>query len=125
MIFHLLKIHYLYKKQHTMSDINWNFEEFTSYLLLYASNADSEISEDEIAMIKSRISEEQYTAIRKAFDEANDFQRIQKILSYKGLYFPTESRARELMALITQLFKVDGHFSTLEENSLRLLKRLI
>ncbi len=103
----------------------WNYEEFTAYLLLYASNADAEISEDEVAMIKKTITEDQYTAVRKAFDEANDFQRIQTILEYKGLYFPTEARAREMLDKMTDLFNVDGHFSILEENSLRVLKRLI
>lgn len=105
--------------------LKWNFQEFTSYLLLYASNADLEITADEEAMIKKRISEKQYNEIRADFDQANDYQRIQTILEYKGLYFPTEDRARELMDSITKLFKVDGHFSHLEENSMRILKRLI
>ena len=106
-------------------NLKWNFEEFTSYLLLYASNADMEITADEEELIHKRISENQYKKIRAEFDEASDYERIQTILAYKGLYFPTEVRARELMDLIISLFKVDGHFSTLEENSFRLLKKLI
>jgi len=106
-------------------NLNWNYEEFMAYLLLYASNADADISDEEISMIKKTITEDQYIAIRKTFDEANDFQRIQTILEHKGLYFPTEARAREMMDKMTRLFKVDGHFSVLEENSLRILKRLI
>ncbi|MFT5165869.1 MAG: hypothetical protein ACI8P3_001100 [Saprospiraceae bacterium] len=106
-------------------NLNWNFEEFTSYLLLYASNADLEITADEEALIHKRISESQYKSIRAEFDKASDYERIQHILSYKGLYFPTEDRARELMDLVISLFKVDGHFSSLEANSFRLLKRLI
>lgn len=105
--------------------LTWNFEEFSSYLLLYASNADLEITPDEEELIQKRISKEQYKTIKATFDEANDYQRIQTILEYKGLYFPTEDRARELMSLIQQLFNVDGHFSILEQNSMRVLKRLI
>ena len=103
----------------------WNFEEFTSYLLLYAANADLEITTDEEAMIQKHTSPKQYEEIKAKFDKDSDYERIQEIISYKGLYFPTQDRARELMAKIIKLFKVDGHFSTLEENSLRLLKRLI
>jgi hypothetical protein len=106
-------------------NLKWNFEEFTSYLLLYASNADMEISEKEEELIHKRISEKQYKKIRAEFDDASDYERIQTILSYKGLYFPTEVGAREMMDLVVSLFNVDGHFSNLEENSLRLLKRLI
>jgi len=103
----------------------WNFEEFTTYLLLYASQSDLEITEDEIALIKKRISEEQFQNIKSEFDQANDYQQIQTILSYKGLYFPTEARARELIELVNTQFNIDGHFSVLEQNSMRLLKRLI
>ncbi len=103
----------------------WNFEEFTTYLLLYAANADMELSDEEVKLIKSRISDDAYQTIKTEFDEANDYQHIQTILQYKGLYFPTEARARELMDLVQQVFNVDGNFSQLEKNSLRVLKRLI
>lgn len=103
----------------------WNFEEFTTYLLLFASSADMEITEEEENLIRKRISDQQYNTIKSEFEQAGEYERIQTILSYKGLYFPTEVHARELMDLIVKLFKVDGNFSTLEENSLRLLKRLI
>lgn len=103
----------------------WNFEEFTTYLLLYAANADMELSPEEVKLIKNRISEDAYQSIKQTFDEANDYQHIQTILEYKGLYFPTEARARELMNLVQQVFNIDGHFSQLEKNSLRVLKRLI
>ena len=103
----------------------WNFEEFTTYLLLYAANTDMELSPEEEVMIKNRISDDSYTAIKSQFDQANDYQHIQTILQYKGLYFPTEARARELMNMVKKVFMVDGHFSDLEQNSLRVLKRLI
>lgn len=114
------------EKTKPMSDQqNWNFEEFTTYLLLYASNSDLEITEDEVALIKKRISEEQYNRIRTAFDQTSQYQQIQTILSYKGLYFPTEDRARELIDMVKKLYNVDGHFSILERNDMRLLKKLI
>lgn len=104
--------------------IKWNFEEFTTYLLLYASNADMEISEAEETLIKRRIPESNYEKIKSEFDIANDYQRIQTILNYKGLYFPTEVQARELIDKVIALFNADGDFSRLEENCMRLLKRL-
>lgn len=103
----------------------WNFEEFKSYLLLYASNADMDISPEEVAIIKQKITDKQYQQIKDEFDQANDFQRLQTIIDYKGLYFPTEDRARELMASVVQIFNADGNYSHLEANCMRLLKRLI
>jgi hypothetical protein len=109
-----------------MSDeTKWNFEEFTTFLLLYAANADMELSQEEEELIKNRISEESYEAIKSEFDQSNDYQQIQTILQYKGLYFPTEARARELMTMVKDIFNVDGNFSNLEKSSLTVLKRLI
>ena len=106
-------------------NIKWNFEEFTAYLLLYASNADLDISPEEEDLIKKRLPEQSYQAVKDEFLKGNDYQHIQTILNYKGLYFPTEERARELMDLIMKQFHIDGHFSQLEKNHLKILKRLI
>lgn len=107
-----------------MSD-TWNPQEFKTFLLLYAAQADTQISEAEITMIKKHITDQQFDTIKKAFDETNDYERIQKIMEFRGLYFPTEDRARALIDDVIKLFKADGNFSTLEQNMLKLLKRLI
>ena len=106
-------------------NLNWNFEEFTTFLLLFAADVDMEITKEETDLIKKRIPEKSYDSIKSLFDQSNDYERIQTIMKYKGLYFPTQDRARELIAMIIKLFNVDGHFSRLEQNSVRVLKRLI
>jgi hypothetical protein len=103
----------------------WNFEEFTTFLLLYASNADLELSESEEKAMKSRLDTAYYEAIKEEFDNSSDYEIIQIILSYKGLYFPTLSRTEELLALIKKQFFADGEFSTLEKNVYRILKKLL
>ncbi len=106
-------------------NLKYNYEEFSSYLLLYASMADMELTQSEIDLIKTKISEEQYQEIKADFDQANDFERLQTIEKYRGVYFPTAARAQELLSKIVKLFHVDGNFSHLEQNCLRLLNKLI
>ncbi len=103
----------------------WNYEEFRTYILLYAANADLEFTADEEAMILNTISKASYDKVKIAYDAANDYEHIQTILKYKGLYFPTADQAHELIELIVKVFQVDGHFSTLEKNCLLLVKKLI
>lgn len=103
----------------------WNYEEFRTYLLLYAANADLELSTTEEAMILSSISSDSYQKVKTIYDQTNDYEQLQTILKYKGLYFPTAEQARELLDLLVKMFNVDGNFSVLERNSLLLLKKMI
>jgi len=109
-----------------MSDTpTWNYEEFRTYLLLYAANADLELSDSEEAMILGSISSDSYQKVKAVYDQTNDYEHIQTILKYKGLYFPTAEQARELLDLLVKMYNVDGNFSVLERNSLMLLKKMI
>lgn len=118
----------IYKKKHTAFMKNhpkWNFEEFTTFLLLYASNADLELSINEEEEMKKRLDLDKYEKIKQEFDASSDYKIIQIILSYKGIYFPTLDRTKELLNLIKKQFFADGDFSTLEKNTYRILQKLL
>ena len=110
----------------TMSDAPiWNYEEFRTYLLLYAANADLEFSNQEETMILKTISQTSYQKVKEVYDNTNDYEHIQTILKYKGLYFPTADQAKELLDLLVKMFNMDGNFSILERNCLMLLKKMV
>ena len=62
---------------------------------------------------------------KEVYDNTNDYEHIQTILKYKGLYFPTADQAKELLDLLVKMFNVDGNFSILERNCLMLLKKMV
>ena len=103
----------------------WNYEEFRTYLLLYAANADLEFTTTEEEMILKTISPSSYQKVKNVYDNTNDYEHIQTILKYKGLYFPTADQAKELLDLLVKMFNIDGNFSILERNCLMLLKKMI
>lgn len=103
----------------------WNFEEFTTFLLLYASHADLELSDSEETEMQTSLDLKRYESIKSEYDNASDYEIIQTILSYKGVYFPTIERTQELLALIKKQFFADGEFSTLEKNAFLLLQKLL
>ena len=103
----------------------WNYEEFRTYLLLYAANADLEFSSKEETMILKTISQTSYQKVKEVYDNTNDYEHIQTILKYKGLYFPTADQAKELLDLLVKMFNMDGIFSILERNCLMLLKKMV
>jgi len=103
----------------------WNFQEFSTYLLILAAWADNKITGEEEAMIVKKVGEDTYQVILREFEELFEKERLELILSYKGLYFPTAARTNELLSMVMKEFWADGEFSELEQNLYRTLKQLM
>ena len=103
----------------------WNFEEFSAFLMLYAASADLKVTSDEKEAILQKVNEETFDEIWKEYHSMSDINKINIILSYKGLYFPTAERTNELLDLMKKEFMADGEFSLLEQNLMRILKKLL
>ena len=103
----------------------WNFQEFSAFLMLYAASADLKVTTDEKDAIMEKVNEETFQKIWKEYNSMSDINKINTILSYKGLYFPTADRTNELLDLMKKEFMADGEFSLLEKNLMRILKKLL
>ena len=103
----------------------WSHEEFTGYLLLYAAYSDMEFSEDERAVIRNYIDENQLKEIEDEYLRLSDIERIHTIEAYKEKYYSTEAEKEELFQLLTSFFKVDGQFSIMEKNLMRMLHKIL
>ena len=103
----------------------WNYDEFLGFLLIYASSADLEFSDAEREAIKLHLDSERINEILAEHNAASDYEKLEIINTYRGLYFPTEARKKELIDRVEDHFHVDGDFSLLEENLLRMLKKIL
>jgi len=103
----------------------WNSEEFITFLLLHASHADLEFTDDEREAIMERVSPDVFEDIYSNYEEMGEFEILQTILSYKGLYYPTMDRKHELLDLIRKQFEADGDFSPLEKGLILFLEKLL
>lgn len=108
-----------------MSSTQWNYNEFLTFLLIYASYADMDFSQEEKDAIRSKVSSETFDKMFQIFNGMGDYECLQEIMNYKGLYFPTEDRKREILDEMKELFSSDGDFSSLEKNLLMFLKKLL
>lgn len=107
------------------NQLNWNQTEFTTFLLIYAAYADLEFTEDERQLILTKVSQETFDKMMAAYDEMTDFGKLQAIMDYKGLYYPTIERKKELLHQMAQLYNADGEYSTLEKNLMLFLHKLL
>lgn len=108
-----------------MNRTNWNFNEFLAFLLLYASHADINFSEDERLLIKEKVSVKVFDEMYYEFNQHTDFQALEIIMNYKEVYFATKKEKDNLLSEMQKLFNVDGEFSTLEKELLMFLDKLM
>ena len=103
----------------------WNYNEFLCFILIYASHADMEFTDEERSMIKSQINEDKSAPLFAEFQELTDYERIQTIQAYKGLYYPTHEKRDEILVRMRALFESDGKFDVMERNLFRMLKKIM
>jgi hypothetical protein len=109
-----------------MSDeIEWNYDEFVTFVLLYASHVDMDFSEEERAKITERLPSATFDKMYATFQDMSDYEALQNILSYKGLYYPTPERKKELLDKIKLVFFADGDYSVMERELLHFLDKLM
>lgn len=108
-----------------MSELKWNYREFLSFLLLYVSHVDMEYSPEEKKMIQSRLDVKTYDRLYNEFINMTDFQALQTIMSYKGVYFPTVDQKMELLDNVKKICFVDGEFASIEKEIMHFLEKLL
>jgi len=84
--------------------------------MLYAASADLKVTSDEKEAILEKVNEKTFNDIWKEYHSMSDINKINLIISYKGLYFPTADRTNELLDLMKKEFMADGEYSLLEKN---------
>lgn len=108
-----------------MTEYQWNQEEFICFLLIYVSHINMEYSVEESARIEKMFSTETYKKMLEIFENMTDYQAIQEILKYKGVYYPTQEAKRELLNQIKKQFFADGIFDQIEMELFNFMKRML
>ena len=103
----------------------WNFQEFSSFLMLYAAMADNVVTPEEKTIIIEKVDHSRYEKLCAEFNEMSEEIRDDVILSYKGLYFPTIPRRDELLSMVKKEFLADGEYSFVEKSLMRTLEKLM
>jgi len=101
----------------------WTKEELKIYILIYCSNANFTESKLEVNFIKSKLTNSNFEKIHAEFDQDNDYQSIEKIIS--SVKEHGYENKKILMKEIMELFLSDGKYDILEQNLYRGLKHIL
>jgi len=104
---------------------NLTFEEFQAFLLIYCAGADLEFKEEEKEIILQFVSEDNFKKILKIYERLNDYDRTQWLIVNKSRIIKSESDKEKLIDNMETIFKSDGHYSAMEQNMMRMVKRFL
>jgi len=106
-------------------ETNWSKEELKAYILIYCSQADFVVSQNETDFIKSKINMDNFELINHEVINSSDYESIQKILQSIEKHGYSKNEKEILFQDIKDLFLSDGKYEILEQNLFRGLSRIL
>jgi CRISPR/Cas system endoribonuclease Cas6 (RAMP superfamily) len=104
---------------------HWTRHEFKAYLLLYAANADLDLQWEEKQLILSKTNGAQFYQVLDIFQKDNDYERIERIQSFRHLYFSSEKESEDLIREVLNLLNSDGTFNIYENHFYIMMKKIL
>ncbi|MDR1345541.1 MAG: hypothetical protein LBK03_02425 [Bacteroidales bacterium] len=103
----------------------WTKEEFLTYVMLYAANADSHISAKEQKIIGTKAGEDIFEKMREQFETDSDYDSLQNIIAYKNKYLQSENDVADILREVKSIFFTDNVFSDYEQQVVFLIEKLL
>jgi hypothetical protein len=103
----------------------WTKEEFHTYILLICANADSDETEEEIDLIKRKVSTETFERIHEEFTADSEDERIEKVDDNIHLHDYTNIEMAQLRREMYEIFFADCDFKMMERNLDRIFDNIL
>jgi hypothetical protein len=103
----------------------WTKTELQTYILLLCANADNDESQEEVALIKSKVDGDTFEKMHKEFNEDTEEVRLEKIDDTIQLHEYSPIELAELRREMYEIFFSDCNFVLMERNLDRILDNIL
>lgn len=100
-------------------------EEFKVMAMLYAANIDGNIQSEEVKVMLQKSDFDTVEKVEKMFSKMSDMEVLECIRENKEQYAATEADRLELMADLCAVIDADEKCTTMEEQLVRSMRRLL
>jgi len=100
-------------------------EEFKVMAMLYAANIDGNIQSEEVKVMLQKSDFDTVEKVEKMFSKMSDMEVLECIQENKEQYAATEADRLELMADLCAVIDADEKCTTMEEQLVRSMRRLL
>ncbi len=105
-----------------MSFTNYIFNDFLTYLLILAANADDEYKSNEIEHIVHFYGDESFMKMSDVYEAHNSEQHIQFLKDLKHQFAGKQDFHQRVKDALIDIFNSDGEFSDIEQVCLKFLE---
>ena len=99
--------------------------EFHILLLLYASYADLEFSEQEKLKIIDTHGQSAFEKINNLFDTIGEYTKLDTICELRKVFYPGQKGKNDILNMLKDHFLADGDYSKLEKSQYNFLKKIL
>ncbi len=99
----------------TAKSTNWTKTELQTYILLLCANADEDESEEELAMIKSKVSKDTFDKIYKQFSKDSEKKRLKRVDRNIHMHMYSSKELSDFRREVYEIFFADCNFTMMEK----------
>ena len=103
----------------------WTYDHFLGFLLLYASHADLDYSENERNHILTQVNKMILSEVEMRFEQMTDYAQLDLILKLKEKFIHNTADKEKVLKILHDHFFSDGEFSRLENALYTFLNKLL
>ncbi|PWI30472.1 hypothetical protein DI383_08080 [Flavobacteriaceae bacterium LYZ1037] len=103
----------------------WSKKELQIYILLLCANADSEETEEELELIKSKTDPDTFIKMHKEFSEDTEEDRFEKIDTNVHLHDYSNMELSDFRKEMYEVFLTDKRYLLMERNLDRILDNIL
>ena len=100
-------------------------EEFKVLMMLYVSNIDGQIHEDEVDVMLERVDSVTFSNVKKLFKKMSDTEIVECINMNKAKFLVTDSDRQQLLNDLKAVVAADEHSSAMEKYIVNALSKII
>lgn len=108
-----------------MKTLDWTFQEFKTYVLLYAAHCNNFESKEEEAYITSKVDDVTFNKIHTEVVIDADDEKLTKIQLFISENNLTQEQKEEVLRESKEVFFADGTVDVNEKNGFEELKRIL
>lgn len=105
--------------------LNWDFEQFITFIMYHAAMADFNLAQEEKELILKRVCIDDFNEICHLHKHNSDYENLQVILYYKDKFLKDKEHQDRVYEAMNKIFNADGEFSMYEKNMMRAFNLLL
>lgn len=105
-------------------ELGWTKEKFKAYVMVYAAQSDQVETKDEKDYLESNFESSLLKEVYKEINQDNDYNRIQKIMSFVEENNFSKDNLKGLLVEIKKMYMCDGNFGSAEQMVFSSLQKL-